>query len=172
MLAAGEFDFKQLSGLSGSDGAITLSNATGQRLSLSNMYFFVGVGGAFTEDADGNVTGLDTDEAIGFSVSGASLDLVIVKRDGRRACASWMGVAAHVNGMGVHGLPDVFELEILNLDLRFNGKAADASKLELGDAGRRCRATRSRSTARRSRRSSAPRTSRSRASSTSTSPAS
>ncbi|HET7524617.1 MAG TPA: hypothetical protein VFK10_01625, partial [Burkholderiaceae bacterium] len=31
---------------------------------------------------------------------------------------------------GVNGLPDVFELQILNLALRYNGKAADASKLD------------------------------------------
>ena len=46
------------------------------------MHFFVGVNGAFVEDADGNVTGLDTDDAIGFSVTGASLDLIIVKEGG------------------------------------------------------------------------------------------
>jgi hypothetical protein len=35
VLAAGEFSFDQLFGINGSDGAITLANATGQRLSLS-----------------------------------------------------------------------------------------------------------------------------------------
>jgi ClpP class serine protease len=128
VLAAGEFEYDQLSGLNGSDGAIALVNAAGQRLSLSNLHFFVGVNGGFIEDADGNVAGLDTDDAIGFSVTGASLDLIIVKE--AAGTRSWMGLAANVAGMGVHGLPDAFELEILNLALRYNGKAADASKLD------------------------------------------
>jgi hypothetical protein len=128
VLVAGEFEYDQLSGLNGSDGAIALVNAAGQRLSLSNLHFFVGVNGGFIEDADGNVTGLDTDDAIGFSVTGASLDLIIVKE--AAGTRSWMGLAANVAGMGVHGLPDAFELEILNLALRYNGKAADASKLD------------------------------------------
>jgi hypothetical protein len=127
VLAAGTFAFEQKTGLNGTDGAITLSNASGQRLALSNMYFFVGTNGSFIMDADGAVTGLDTDDAVGFSVSNASLDLVIVK-DGASA-RSWMGVAANVSSMAVHGLPDSFDLEILNLALRYNGKAADASKL-------------------------------------------
>ena len=129
VLAAGEFEFDQLTALNASDGLITLANATGMRLSLSNMHFFVGVGGGFVEDAEGNVTGLDTDDAIGFSVTGASLDLISVK-EGGGALRSWTGVAAGINAMGVHGLPSAFELEILNLALRFNGKAADASKLD------------------------------------------
>src|SRR6185369_4522402 len=103
-------------------------NASGMRLTLTNVFFFVGVNGAFTQDVDGNVTGLDLANAVGFSVNNAGLDLVIVNETAG-AMRKWMGVAAHVGSMGVSGLPNVFELEILNLDLRFNGKAADQSKL-------------------------------------------
>jgi hypothetical protein len=129
VLAAGEFSFDQLFGISGSDGAITLANATGQRLTLSNLQFFVGVNGAFAEDTEGNLTGLDTDDAIGFGVSNASLDLIIVK-EGGTGTRSWMGITAGIGAMGVYGLPGDFALEILSLALRFNGKAADGSKLD------------------------------------------
>ena len=57
---AGEFQYEQLSGLNGSDGAITLTNAKAQRISVSNVQLFVGVNGGFITDTDGNVTGLDT----------------------------------------------------------------------------------------------------------------
>jgi hypothetical protein len=97
------------------------------RLSLSNLHFFVGVGGAFVEDAEGNVTGLDTDDAIGFSVTGASLDLISVK-EGGGALRSWTGVAAGINAMGVHGLPSAFELEISIL--RCASTAGGCSKLD------------------------------------------
>ena len=43
---------------------------------------------------------------------------------------SWMGLAAHVNAMQIHGLPDTFELAILNLDVLFNSPATlDGSRL-------------------------------------------
>src|SRR5207253_5696731 len=79
-------------------------------------------------DDDGNVTGLDTDDAIGFGVTGGSLDLIIVTET-TGLLRSWMGVAAHVDEMAVFGLPDTFELEILNLDLLFNSPASDSSKM-------------------------------------------
>ena len=132
VLAAGSFEYEKLSNLGGySDGSgTTLSpTANGQRITLSGLYLFVGVNGDFAEDDDGNVTGLDTSDAIGFSVSGGSLELIMVtETDGDMR--SWMGVAAHVDAMQIHGLPDTFELEVLELDVLFNSPAAfDMSRL-------------------------------------------
>ena len=127
-LAVGKFEFDQRSGINGSDGAITLTNASAQRLSLSDLQFFVGLGATFVEDANHKVTGISTDDTLGFSVAGASLDLVIVKEGA--GTRKWMGLAASVGAMEVHGLSSTFDLQVLDLALRFNGKAADASKLD------------------------------------------
>jgi hypothetical protein len=76
------------------------------------------------------VTGLDTsDDAIGFGVSNASLDLVIVK-EGGTGTRSWMGITAASARWVSTACRATFAIEILDLALRFNGKAADGSKLD------------------------------------------
>ncbi|KPK35956.1 MAG: hypothetical protein AMJ65_16940, partial [Phycisphaerae bacterium SG8_4] len=124
VLAAGTFEFTQDLDVTIDDGAGpvgVLTNATLQTLSISNMYLFIGTNGDFTRDVDENVTGLDTSDAVGFSISGASLDLAIVSEDPSLASPrSWIGVAVHVNAMSVHGLPETFELNVTAMDLLYN----------------------------------------------------
>jgi len=91
------------SGLTIADGTISLTNASLLTVELSSVYLFVGLNGAFTRDADNIVTGLDTTQAVGFGVSGASLDLAIVS-EATPGTRSWTGVAAHVGLMSVYGL--------------------------------------------------------------------
>src|SRR4030065_729704 len=77
VLASGAVTFEKELNPTNNDGAIPeLTGATIQAIKISDLNMFVGVNGAFIEDADGNVTGLDTDSATGFSVAGGSLDIV------------------------------------------------------------------------------------------------
>jgi len=75
------------------------------------------------------VTGLDTTQAVGFGVSGASLDLAIVS-EATPGTRSWTGVAAHVGLMSVYGLPTSFALNVRELDLLYNIAATDTTKLD------------------------------------------
>ncbi|PYO11795.1 MAG: hypothetical protein DMD31_17845, partial [Gemmatimonadetes bacterium] len=134
VLAAGAFQYQQLTGQAINDGAgISATGVTLQTIDLTGLQLFVGVNGAFVTDSDGNVTGLNTSAATGFSVSGASLDIAIASETSG-ALRSWMGLAAHVGLMSVHGLPAGFELQVLSLDLRYNAPD-DASGTRLNWAG-------------------------------------
>ncbi|HMJ89761.1 MAG TPA: hypothetical protein VK530_08085, partial [Candidatus Acidoferrum sp.] len=135
VLAAGSFEISITNStttnpLTINDGTTTVTNANLLEVHLSDVFLFAGVNGAFELDDDGNVTGLNTDDAIGFSVSAASLDLAIVSQTasttpGAPAPKKWMGVAARVGAMTVHGLPSTFEFNVRELELLYNvGSAA------------------------------------------------
>jgi hypothetical protein len=95
VFAAGEFELVQKLNQSIDDGTLgpvgALSGATLQTLHLDQVFLFVGANGGFLRDADGNVTGLDTSDAVGFSVSGRSAPLLGrgVKRDRWTKLNTW-----------------------------------------------------------------------------------
>jgi len=135
--AAGSVEFTQQSGLTLNDGsALGDINADVLMIRLSAVHLFVGMGaGAFQYDSTNKVyTGIDTTDAIGFKVAGASLDLALVnERTGAKR--NWTGIAAHVDLMTVVGIdPAAFVLEVRNLDLLYNVAASgDNSKLDWND---------------------------------------
>ena len=134
--AAGTFEITQQSGLTINDGVNPeITNASLLTISLSDVYLFVGVDGAFTRDANQIVTGLDTSAALGFSVSGAALDLAILSEAAMTLPAprSWTGIAAHVDAMTVHGLPSTLVFSVNDLDVFFNIAASDGSRINWDD---------------------------------------
>jgi len=134
VLAAGTFEISKETGLSINDGTVDLTNVSLLKVSLKNVYLFVGVGGGFARDADSIVTGFDFDSStVGFQVSGASLDLAILSEDpaAMPAPRSWTAVAAHVDSMGIVGLPSTFELNVRALDLQYNVADSSASAIRL-----------------------------------------
>ena len=133
VLATGTFEMTQQDGVVINDGnGINLTNASLMTVSLSNLNLFVGVGASLDENGspdDISDDFINTGSAIGFTVAGASLDMAIVKEDPLFGVRSWTGLSAHVNGMGIVGLPDAFELNVRELDLLLNIPAADTTKI-------------------------------------------
>ena len=77
-------------------------------INLSDVYLFVGANGSFARDANGVVTDFDFgDGTVGFHVSGARLNLAIIGEDPTTLATprSWMGISAHIDAMGIVGLP-------------------------------------------------------------------
>src|SRR5262249_51054156 len=70
----------------------------------------------FTDESDPKA---DLAGAVGFYATGASFDIAIVK-DSSATPKTWIGLAAHVDEMGVVGMPDGFTLKIKSLDLLDN----------------------------------------------------
>ena len=115
VLATGTFEMTQQDGVAINDGnGINLTNASLMTVSLSNLNLFVGVGASLNDNGspdDLSDDFINTGSAIGFEVAGASLDMAIVKEDPLVGVRSWTGLSAHVNGMGIVGLPDSFRAE-------------------------------------------------------------
>ena len=130
VLASGQFDIDirnaQTEGgaFDVTDDVVTVTNANVLNINLEHVFLFVGVNGAFVKDADGSVTGLDTDDAIGFSVSEASLALAIISETSNPLApgpvASYTGIRVEVTEMAVHGLPDTFEFAVRDLVFLLN----------------------------------------------------
>src|SRR5260370_42535188 len=130
VLASGTFAFAQTLNQTISDGtALTTTPLTGvtvQTIAVSNVNLFVGANGAFAQDSKGNAVldgngnaTIDTSTGTGFSVTGASLDLVTAtETTGQQR--SWMGLAAHIDKMGTQGLPNSLTLQVHSLDLLYN----------------------------------------------------
>jgi hypothetical protein len=144
VLASGTFAFAQTLNQTISDGtALTTTPLTGvtvQTIAVSNVNLFVGANGAFAQDSKGNPVldgngnaTIDTSKGTGFSVTGASLDLVTAtETTGQQR--SWMGLAAHIDKMGTQGLPNSLTLEVQSLDLIYNGPdKTTGSKLDWAD---------------------------------------
>ena len=112
------------------------------RIDLTNVDLFVGAGGVFdTTNPDDYAVVATDDVATGFLVHGADLNLAIASvtdapaADKRR----WTGLAANVDGLGPVGLPAGFELQVRNLEVRFNtasgndGAGHDATRINWSD---------------------------------------
>ena len=140
MLASGQFDLDirnaQTEGtpFDINDGVVTVVNASVLNLELSNVFLFVGVNGAFEKDDNGSVSGLDTDDAIGFSVSGAGLALASISETPTPGSMvpvrSFSGIRASIDELAVHGLPNTFEFAVRDLLLRLNVPFTDTSSNE------------------------------------------
>ena len=87
MLAAGSFEMSSQINQTIEDGVnyrasngTAITNASLLKLRLFDLYLFVGTGGAFQLDpVTGAVIGIDTTNAVGFSIDHASIDLAIAK---------------------------------------------------------------------------------------------
>ncbi|MFS6827009.1 DUF4347 domain-containing protein [Cyanobium sp. ATX-6F1] len=129
VLATGTIGVSLKSGLSIDDCNVNVDNASLLLVELSDLDVFVGSGGAFTRedasDPDSAVTGIHTDEAVGFSVSGANLDLAVLQEvpptTGGGTARSWLGLAGSLESMAPVGLPDGITIEVNNLKVLFNG---------------------------------------------------
>ena len=135
VLAAGQFDIgirnaQTEPGFVVDDGTIRIENANLLTVNLSEVFLFVGVNGAFEKDG-ASVIGLNTDDAIGFSVEDASLALAIVT--GAAGTPKYTGIRAAVSTLAVHGLPDTFVFTVRDLvflhNIPGNGTGLDWSAL-------------------------------------------
>ncbi|MCX8497180.1 MAG: hypothetical protein ORN51_13450, partial [Akkermansiaceae bacterium] len=132
VMAAGKFNLVRISGVSVNDGSINIPLANELRISLREVDLFVGMDGTmsrggFTDrlDPSGELGG-----SVGFFASGASLDLAIFKEQTTLVTPrSWTALAAHVDGMGVVGLPTGLALSLKNLDIYDNMAAADGTRI-------------------------------------------
>ena len=102
--AAGTFLITKVTGKSFDDGAIEVFTGNLLSIKISNVHLFVGDGAGDFTYTDGIATGIDTSNATGFKVSGASLDVAIIsstETTGATVGKSWTGISARVQTMTV-----------------------------------------------------------------------
>ncbi|WP_286789853.1 matrixin family metalloprotease, partial [Thioclava sp. UBA3469] len=106
--------------------AITDAQVT--RLTLTNVNFFAGVGGAFD---DANAPTAIADQGTGFLASGGTLELIVVKEKlGTATPHSWSALSLSVDYVGMRGLPNEFALGVTGLYFRMNTASMGATKLD------------------------------------------
>ncbi len=118
VLGSGSFVFSQAGGQTISDGTSlttsALTDVTIQQIGVTDLNLFIGVNGGFGAlDSNGNAT-ISSSQGTGFSVTGASLELVTAtEATGQQR--SWMAVLAQVEQMTAQDLPVTMQVQSLNL---------------------------------------------------------
>jgi hypothetical protein len=138
VVALASFSMDQQSGIAVNDTkGVSIPLAPGANvlvIHLSNTYFFVGVDGVVNKNGYANAgdfeAGLRNAGAVGFFAANASLDLAIVGESPAAGGRKWVGVAAHIDSLGVTGLPEGFDLQVKDLQFFYNGAAADGRRMD------------------------------------------
>lgn len=137
--ATGSFEIIKESNVAIDDGVtapdVANFNADVLKINLSGVYLFVGSGaGDFTyDDGTGLVNGLDTTNATGFEIIGASLSVTVISETTGTQPRSWIGIAAHIGSMSVLPATSNYTLTVKNLDLLYNVASHDGRKLNWDD---------------------------------------
>jgi hypothetical protein len=105
------------------DNVTDLQDASLLTFEISNVNVFVGVGGAFTRDTGGNVTGFDTSNATGFAATGGTLGLALITANRDELAGDTRSYVAMTSQLGTAtmlGLPSDIHVSASNIAVEIN----------------------------------------------------
>src|SRR5439155_10878374 len=118
--ASGTFTLTSQTGVSGTGGSVTLTNAQAIHLTIDNAALWVGLGGSL--DADHHTVHNGT---VGFGISGVDLNLASVKT----ATNTYTGIELTFDSAELNGI-DLVDIDITKGFVRLNKVATGTTKLD------------------------------------------